>query len=139
MRPLKSSFCRKILREFLVTAVFLKDCGVHFLKLRSSPCRRRPPCNCNRAGEVENSRWDVGLFHNRSRCFVTSHGLRMRSDLHDSVHPSTVALPHASEPRLSTYVPYLRAEVNTETQQNWDIGNDASTDRHVPLWSRCLL
>lgn len=60
---LKSSFCRKILREFLVTAVFLKDCGVHFLKLRSSPCLLHPPCNCNKVGEVKSHRWNVCLCH----------------------------------------------------------------------------
>lgn len=54
------------------------------------------------------------------------------TNLHDSIHPSTVTLPHASEPRLSTYVPYLRAEV---TIRSWAKQALVSRDRaEVKYW-----
>lgn len=147
----RPSFCRNILREFLVTAVFLKDCGVHFLKLRSSPCLLHPPYNCNKVGEVKNDRWNVCLCHFKQEqvlceiTFTKNKVSDLPTNLHNSIHPSTVTLPHASEPRLSTYVPYLRAEV---TIRSWAKQALVSRDRaeleywklcfyrrlHVPLW-----
>lgn len=48
----------------------------------------------------------------------------MKLNSHYSVHASTVTLPHASEPRLSTYVPYLWTGhrtfmSNTDAGQPW--------------------
>lgn len=116
-----------ILQEFLVTVVYLKGCGVRFLKLQSSPCLLHPPCNYKEAGKKCRMRPTYGRSawfisdQDYVFCDVMTHLLRiiqalpaargLSTNSHYSIHSSTITLPHASEPRLSTYVPYLRAEV----------------------------
>lgn len=119
-----------ILQEFLVTVVCLKGCGVRFLMLQSSPCLLHPPCNYKEVGKNCRMRqiWKVCVVYFKQdyvSCDVMTQLLRIMQALpkarglstnsHYSIHSSTITLPHASEPRLSAYVPYLRAEVTIHT------------------------
>lgn len=112
----------KHLPESPAAAVSQEGCEVRSWKLQLSLCLPHPPCNCG-GGRAKTQLvvWGHPMTNRLSVAHWVIDG-QTRSYPHNRVDSPTVTFPHASEARLTTDVPDLRAEeesLNAQAIQRW--------------------